>query len=78
MIFTYYYHTKELPLSYGAYTPFVVFSDTQDHDPDSPFPHKCKPKLHGHIVSIWAKGVSRGVHNIAFSVSPDLFRIFDL
>ncbi len=29
-------------------------------------------------MSVCAKGVSRGVHNIAFSVSPDRFRAFDL
>jgi hypothetical protein len=29
-------------------------------------------------VSICAKGVSTGVHNIAFSLSPDRFRAFDL
>jgi hypothetical protein len=28
-------------------------------------------------MSVCAKGVSRGVHNIAFSVSPDRFRAFD-
>jgi hypothetical protein len=29
-------------------------------------------------MSVWAKGVSRGVHNIAFLLSPDRFRAFDL
>jgi hypothetical protein len=29
-------------------------------------------------VSICAKGVSRGVHNIAFLLSPDDFRAIDL
>lgn len=29
-------------------------------------------------MSICAKGVSTGVHNIAFSLSPDRFRAFDL
>jgi hypothetical protein len=29
-------------------------------------------------MSICAKGVSRGVHNIAFLLSPDRFRAFDL
>jgi hypothetical protein len=29
-------------------------------------------------MSVCAKGVGRGVHNIAFSLSPDRFRAFDL
>jgi hypothetical protein len=77
MTLTHYYHTKESPLSYGTIRP-CGSSNARDHDPDLPFPHRCKPELHGHIVFIWAKGVSRGVHNITFSVLPDLFRTFDL
>jgi len=41
-------------------------------------PYSRKPLPYGPKVSICAKGVSRGVHNIAFSLSPDLFRAFDL
>jgi hypothetical protein len=44
----------------------------------SPLPYSRKPGLFGPNVSIFAKGVSRGVHNIAFLLSPDRFRAFDL
>jgi hypothetical protein len=41
-------------------------------------PYSRKPGLFGANVSIFAKGVSKGVHNIAFSLWPDHFRAFDL
>lgn len=41
-------------------------------------PYSRKPSLFGPNMSICAKGVSRGVHNIAFLLSPDRFRAFDL
>src|SRR6266436_4971026 len=41
-------------------------------------PYSRKPSLFGPKMSICAKGVSRGVHNIAFLLSPDRFRAFDL
>ena len=41
-------------------------------------PYSRKPGLFGPNVSIFAKGVSRGVHNIAFLLSPDRFCAFDL
>lgn len=41
-------------------------------------PYSRKPSPFGPRMSICAKGVSRGVHNIAFSLSPDRFRAFDL
>lgn len=41
-------------------------------------PYSRKPGLFGPNVSIFAKGVSKGVHNIAFLLSPDRFRVFDL
>ena len=44
----------------------------------SPLPYSRKPGLFGPHVSIFAKGVSRGVHNIAFLLSPDRFCTFDL
>src|ERR1700733_10004476 len=40
-------------------------------------PYSRKPSPFGPNMSVCAKGVSRGVHNIAFSVSPDRFRAFD-
>ena len=40
-------------------------------------PYSRKPGPFGPNMSVCAKGVSRGVHNIAFSVSPDRFRAFD-
>ena len=46
--------------------------------PSYPPPYSRKPSPFGPNVSICAKGVSRGVHNIAFLLSPDLFRVFDL
>ena len=44
----------------------------------APSPYSRKPGPFGANVSICAKGVSRGVHNIAFLVSPDDFRAYDL
>jgi hypothetical protein len=44
----------------------------------APSPYSRKPGLFGPNVSICAKGVSRGVHNIAFLLSPDDFRANDL
>jgi len=41
-------------------------------------PYSRKPSPFGANMSICAKRVSRGVHNIAFSLSPDRFRAFDL
>jgi len=41
-------------------------------------PYSRKPSLFGPNMSICAKGVSRGVHNIAFLLSPDCFCTFDL
>ena len=41
-------------------------------------PYSRKPGLFGPNVSVFAKGVSKGVHNIAFSLWPDRFRAFDL
>lgn len=41
-------------------------------------PYSRKPSPFGPNMSVCAKGVSRGVHNIAFSLSPDRFRAFDL
>ena len=43
-----------------------------------PLPYGRKPAPYGPNVSICAKGVSRGVHNIAFLLSPDGFRAFNL
>ena len=40
-------------------------------------PYSRKPGLFGPNVSVSAKGVSRGIHNIAFLLSPDCFRAFD-
>jgi hypothetical protein len=45
---------------------------------DALLPYRCKPRLHGHIVSILGLGVSSGVHNIAFSVSRNGFRTVQL
>ena len=39
-------------------------------------PYSRKPSPFGPKMSICAKGVSRGVHNIAFLLSPDRFRAF--
>jgi hypothetical protein len=44
----------------------------------SPLPYSRKPGLFGPNVSIFAKGVSKGVHNIAFLLLPDRFRAFHL
>src|ERR1700755_1255501 len=41
-------------------------------------PYSRKPSPFGPNMSVCAKGVSRGVHNIAFLLSPDHFRAFDL
>jgi hypothetical protein len=46
--------------------------------PFGPPSYSRKPSPFGPNMSICAKGVSRGVHNIAFSLSPDRFRAFDL
>src|SRR5580693_9293969 len=44
----------------------------------APSPYSRKPGPFGANVSICAKGVSTGVHNIAFSLSPDCFCENDL
>src|SRR6267142_370469 len=44
----------------------------------APSPYSRKPGPFGENVSICAKGVSRGIHNIAFLLSPDDFRADDL
>jgi hypothetical protein len=41
-------------------------------------PYSRKPGPYGPTMSICAKVMSRGVHNIAFSLSPDDFWAFDL
>ena len=41
-------------------------------------PYSRKPSPFGPNMSVCAKGVSRGVHNIAFLLSPDRFGAFDL
>jgi hypothetical protein len=41
-------------------------------------PYSRKPSPFGPKMSIFAKGVSRGVHNIAFLLSPDRFCAFTL
>jgi hypothetical protein len=46
--------------------------------PFNPPSYSRKPGPQGQNMSICAKGVSRGVHNIAFLLSPDRFRAFDL
>jgi hypothetical protein len=43
-----------------------------------PSPYDRKPSPFGATMSISAKGVSRGVHNIAFSLLRDHFRALDL
>lgn len=40
-------------------------------------PYSRKPGPYGPTMSICAKVMSRGVHNIAFSLSPDGFWAFD-
>ena len=54
-------HSKNDPILFGV----------------SPLPYSRKPGLVGPDVSIFPKGVSRGVHNIAFLLSPDHFCVFD-
>lgn len=46
--------------------------------PFSPPSYSRKPSPFGPKMSICAKGVSTGVHNIAFLLLPDHFRAFDL
>jgi hypothetical protein len=41
-------------------------------------PYNRKTSLFGPDMFICAKGVSTGVHNIAFLLLPDRFRAFDL
>lgn len=65
-----YSDTLQGPLSEQEKWPFKFLSVLS--------PYSRKPGLFGPNVSICAKGVSRGVHNIAFSLSPDNFRAIDL
>jgi len=41
-------------------------------------PYSRKPGPYGPTMSVCAKVMSRGVHNIAFSLSPDGFLVSDL
>lgn len=60
-----YSDTLQGPLSEQDKWPFKFLSALS--------PYSRKPGLFGPDVSICAKGVSRGVHNIAFLLSPDDF-----
>jgi len=75
------YHPESPPMEERTYTrrPYKATIKWPFKLPLSVLsPYSRKPGLFGPNVSIFAKGVSKGVHNIAFLLSPDCFRPFDL
>jgi hypothetical protein len=67
---------KQAPQEWSAY--WVTYNPPGVRSLSALPPYSRKPGLYGPTMSVCAKAMSRGVHNIAFSLSPDGFWASDL